>query len=163
MSGRILGRRLLLRRDVIRLARQLAMKLAERRPTMVIYLERGGRQVGRTIAQTLDIPVTGLDLRYPLSRLPFPFSLLAFPIKEIGYRLTAPSVTGSTDAIPAGPVALVDDSASTGRSLTRALETLTGYGVSAPNITTAVIRCGPKARSLVDFYLLAEPVIRLDR
>jgi hypoxanthine phosphoribosyltransferase len=162
----LLGRRLIFREDLLRAAGRLAECLAPHRPIAVIYLERGGMLLGRTIAERLEVPALGLNICYPLSRMErFPFSLFTLPFKEIAYRLTAPSLMPAEDLTPSlgGSVALVDDSAATGRSLELALETLQDCGVARAAVKTAVVRCGTRARSLVDYYELDEPAVFLVR
>jgi hypoxanthine phosphoribosyltransferase len=162
----VLGRRLILRSDILCAALRLAERLAPHRPTAVIYLERGGALLGKAIAQELEVPAWGLNICYPLSRAaPFPLSIFTLPLKEIAYRLTTPSRGPAKDAFLRfeGPVALVDDSAATGRSLKLALETLRDHGVPRNAVKTAVIRCGKSARALVDYYELDDPAVFLVR
>ncbi|MDD5306263.1 MAG: hypothetical protein PHU25_02970 [Deltaproteobacteria bacterium] len=85
---------------------------------------------------------------------------LMWPVKETAYRLTRPSFEGrAPDLAPDVRVALIDDSASSGRTLRIALEVLSGLGIPRDRVYVAVLRCGPRARALVDAFVLERPVI----
>ena len=151
--------------DVARLAHELARSVAPFGPSAVIYLHRGGAPVGRTMAAALDVPCFRLDVRYPatalLRRLPRPVEVLAFPLKELAYRLTAPRAVDGSDAAwpaPTERVVLVDDSASSGRTVRAALAALARRGFPRERISVAVIRCGAGARDVVDHFALSAPV-----
>ena len=147
---------------------ELALKLvpAIRRfdPTAVVYVHRGGTVIGRALSTALGLPCHRLDIHYPLTlplrRVPAPLATLALPLKELCYRLTEPRaldpgskrLPGSTDR-----VVLVDDSASSGRTIRTALAILEDHGIPRSRIEVAVIRCGPRARRIVDHHVLDRP------
>lgn len=82
---------------------------------------------------------------------------LLFAVKELAYRATAPETDRqTTDPLPeAGTrVILFDDSASSGRTIRRALEVLDRHGISRDRVAVAVLRCGPRAREVVDCWAL---------
>jgi adenine/guanine phosphoribosyltransferase-like PRPP-binding protein len=155
---------LIFRKNIVASASRLADRLKAHGPKSVVYLETGGALVGQIVAQVLDVPLLGLDIRYPLSRVArFPLNLLTFPFKEIVYRVTVPSI-GTRRPIPTdGPVALVDDTAGTGRSLALAKDLLVASGVERSSIRTAVVRCGRRARRVVDFYEIESPMVFMVR
>jgi hypoxanthine phosphoribosyltransferase len=162
MSRMVFGRRIMFREDILDAAIILADKISRHQPESIVYLERGGKTVGRAVAEALNIQAHGMDLRYPLSRLDmFPLNLLTFPVKAIAYHHTEPDVRSFEWRPPRGPMALVDDSASSGRSLHRARRVLLDSGVAPESIITAVVRCGRRARSVVDYFEFEEPAIFL--
>jgi hypoxanthine phosphoribosyltransferase len=142
-----------------RRALALAPKLAGFGATAIAFLRRGGEAPARLIAEQLDLPLFPLDVRYPLSRLieraPPAARPLLFLCKEAAYRLGSPvPAPGAVLAVPRpGPgerLLLVDDSASSGRTLAGALRLLAGRGWTRDRVRVAVLRCGPRARALVD-------------
>ncbi|MCP4679510.1 MAG: hypothetical protein GY854_29275 [Deltaproteobacteria bacterium] len=154
--------------DVQRLSRKLAKRLAPFAPDIVVYVEQGGAVIGQEVARELMISAIGLDISYPLSRLlnraPSAVKLAAWPIKELVYRLASPGLRTAIGGIDATyRVALVDDSASTGRSLQVAVRTLEAAGIERRNIEIAVIRCGSRARSIVDHFETEQPVLFVGR
>lgn len=162
MVGRFLGRRLIRDRDVLRIGADLADRLTAHRPEVVVYLETGGALLGKVIAAQLSVPAYGLDIRYPFSRwVPSPLDVVAFPFKEIIYRMTRPIATGTHPTHFSERIALVDDTAGSGRSLRLAKAILVRNGASVSSIKTAVIRCGRRARSEVDHFAFEEPVLLL--
>jgi hypoxanthine phosphoribosyltransferase len=153
------------RATIEELARELARRLAPFEPAAVIYLERGGALPGRAIARRLRIPWYPLEIHYPatgvLRSLPRPLGALAVPFKELCYRLTAPRPArraAITLPPPDTRVVLVDDSASSGRTLRVALALLAARGFDRERVRVVVLRCGRRARGLVDCYAVAEPV-----
>jgi hypoxanthine phosphoribosyltransferase len=122
-------------------------------------LQRGGQIPGQALADELGLPASGLDIRYPLSRLldrsPSWARPALFAFKELAYRATPPSADPTTaDPLPPSGtrVILFDDSASSGRTIRLALEVLEQGGIPREDIVVAVLRCGPRARGLVDHY-----------
>jgi hypoxanthine phosphoribosyltransferase len=166
LSWAVLGLPTRLNQDAVeRLARQLTRDVARFGPTAVIYVHRGGAVAGRALARALGIPCHRLDVRYPatrlLRRLPQPLAALAFPLKELSYRLTAPRVAAHVDGElpdPRSRVVLVDDSASTGRTIRAALAALEQRGFDRSRMRVAVIRCGTRARDVVNWFALDDPV-----
>ncbi len=151
--------------EVNRLASRLAIKLAPFAPTRVIYIENGGQTVGEAIARDLCLPATGVDIGYPVSRVgrALPRNLL-FPVKELAYRLTSPRLRQPLPPLPAGErLALVDDSASSGKTVQIALLALKDMGIGKESIEVAVIRCGRRARSYVDHFEIERPVLFVGR
>jgi len=121
----------------------------------LFYIDTGGREFGCMIANSLNINATALDIRYPFSRLlaktPFLLRPLLWIFKEIVYRATIPSTKeGCKQILCESPVILVDDSASSGKTLEMAIDKLKGYGLNRSDITVVVLRCGKSARHLVD-------------
>ena len=168
MIGTLTGRELLAGEDLQRLSRNLARRLAPFAPDIVVYVEQGGAMIGHEVARELIVPAIGLDISYPLSRLlnraPTAVRLAAWPIKELVYRLASPGLRTAVGEIDtASRVALVDDSASTGRSLQVAVRTLEAAGIERGNIQIAVIRCGSRARSIVDHFETERPVLFVGR
>jgi adenine/guanine phosphoribosyltransferase-like PRPP-binding protein len=143
---------------------RLAQKVGSFKPQMVVYLKDGGKQIGMELAKELGIPARGLDISYPLSRrlnkAPRPLKVLAWPVKELIYRLSSPvssePFTGIGDI---DRFALVDDSASSGKTLKAALRALRQVGIDRSRVKTATLRCGPRARPVVDFFEIEEPVL----
>jgi adenine/guanine phosphoribosyltransferase-like PRPP-binding protein len=147
------------RRRATQLARSLAGGLASHEARALVYLRRGGQVPGQALADELGLPASGLDIRYPVSRLldraPAWARPALFAIKELAYRATHPRIDAvATDALPAPGTRLIlfDDSASSGRTLRRALEILASAGIPREKIAVAVLRCGRRARGLVDHY-----------
>jgi len=144
-------------------ARSAALELAERArafsPDVVLCILSGGAEVGRAIGEALGVPVLGLDLRYApsrlLSRAPALLRLGLWPLKELGYRMSGPRLAaGALDGLPhGGRAVLADDTASSGRTLRAAFEALEPRGLPRPALFVAVIRCGNRARHLVDAYV----------
>jgi hypoxanthine phosphoribosyltransferase len=159
----VLGRKALGRSEAKDLAQSLAPRIAGFSPTTVVFLGQGGAAAGEALASSLGVPAAMLDVRYPLSRVlarvgPLSRAFL-LPLKELAYRLTRPAHRGVLPDLGPDPrVALIDDSASSGRTLRIALETLAGLGVPRERVCVAVLRCGPRARGLVDVFALEEPV-----
>lgn len=151
--------------ELQQLTARLAAAVRAERPEVVVYIERGGEPVGRGIAATLGIPAQGLAVRYPaspvLERLPATLRTALWPLKELLYR-AAPPQTAATAVPPSLPararMLLVDDTASSGRTLDLALRVLADAGHPRERVVTAVIRCGSRARPVVDFHLLEERV-----
>lgn len=143
--------------------RAAGIELAERArafaPEAVLCILTGGAEVGQAIAGALAVPAYGLDLSYPWSRLiaraPPPMRLCLWPLKEITYRTGRPRLAdGSAAALPRVERAiLVDDSASSGRTLRAAIEVLESRGLPRAALFVAAIRCGRGAKSLVDAYV----------
>lgn len=150
--------------DIIEMAGILASTLAPFFPEMIVYLEQGGTLLGTTIADLLDVPARGLNISYPLGRLnalPRALRPLAWPIKEISYRLGTPRLQGPFNDIDIPPkrVGLIDDTASSGQSIALALSVLRIHGIDRSRVRIAVLRCGKKARKFVDHYLMEHPVL----
>jgi hypoxanthine phosphoribosyltransferase len=148
-----------LRRSAPSPARSLASRLAGFGAAVVVCVRRGGEPPARVIAGELGLPLFFLDVRYPFSRLLerawAPIRPLLFLFKEPLYRLGSPaSAPDAGRSLPApGPgdrLLLVDDSASSGRTLEVALGLLAAKGWTRDRIRVAVLRCGTRARSLVD-------------
>ncbi|MCU0665331.1 MAG: phosphoribosyltransferase domain-containing protein [Myxococcota bacterium] len=137
------------------IARQLAQQLASFHPTLVVGIARGGARLGALVAQELEVPFRVLDVAYPASR-PWLGRLgeaVLFPLKEMLYRLSCPTLHG--ELVPFAQndfAALVDDTASSGRTLTVALHALAQVGMDRSRVVVAVGRCGQKAKVLVDVY-----------
>jgi hypoxanthine phosphoribosyltransferase len=145
--------------ETLRRARGLARELGGFGAVGVVCLSRGGEVPGRVIAEVLGLPLFPLDVRYPISRLlervPAWQRPLLFLFKEACYRLghpaSAPDAGSSLPTPgPADRLLLVDDSASSGRTLREALLVLAGRGWPRDRIRVTVLRCGSRARSLVD-------------
>ena len=153
------------RREASRLARSLAKRLAGHDASALVYLRRGGQIPGLALADQLGLPASGLDIRYPISRMldaaPSWARPALFAVKELAYRATVPSIEPvATDPLPAPGtrVILFDDSASSGRTIRRALTVLERNGIPRDKVMVAVLRCGPHARRLVDHYALESRV-----
>jgi hypoxanthine phosphoribosyltransferase len=144
-------------------ARAAGVELAERArtfaPEAVLCVLTGGAEVGSAIAEALGVPMYGIDLRYRWSRLaagaPAALRPGLWPLKELAYRIGRPRVAGeSIDALPRLERAvLVDDSASSGRTLRAAMEALERRGLGRGSLFVAAIRCGPRAKGLVDAWI----------
>jgi hypoxanthine phosphoribosyltransferase len=148
--------------DQRRMARELAGRLAPFDPRAVVYLRDGGRIAAEAVGSELGVPIHPLDVRYPLSRLiegsPAPVEIALLACKEIAYRLTRPRhlPSGTSLPPPGTRIALLDDSASSGRTIATALRVLEERGVGRDLVEVAVIRCGPRARRLVHHWILEE-------
>jgi hypoxanthine phosphoribosyltransferase len=124
-------------------------------PEVVVYIDRGGRRLGRALAAHYEAPALAMDIAYPLSRLPHPIlTWLVLPIKEIAYRITAPRLTSSpnsgiTRLSANAAVLLVDDSSSSGKTVRTARQVLRMLGHRGI-VRVAVGRAGKKAAGLVD-------------
>jgi hypoxanthine phosphoribosyltransferase len=140
-------------------AAALRRKLSPFVPDRVIYIERGGRALGIALAAGFNVPSFGIDIGYPLSRLPHPLLYAAvFPIKEICYRLTRPRLVSrprflGDKQLRTENILLVDDTASSGKSLEIASKLLREAGVSPRNLRVVVARRGRRADALVDVSL----------
>ncbi len=106
----------------------------------------------------LQIPVIGIDVRYPhsrtMDRAPRAARPFLFAAKEILYRCTLPAPGPSP--LPAHlptPLLLVDDRASSGKTLLVALDLLAAAGILRSDVLVAVERCGRRAAHLVDVVL----------
>jgi pyrimidine operon attenuation protein/uracil phosphoribosyltransferase len=146
-----------LREDIRALAVSLSVRLAEHAPCSVVGIARGGQQLGALVAEQLKVPFYTLDLSYPGSR-PWLGRLgeaFLFPIKEVLYRVSSPRLNSPSFFAEGvdGVVALVDDTASSGRTLRAAFDALGQAGISREQVVVAVVRCGPRARSLVTVAL----------
>lgn len=145
-------------------ARDLKPRVLKFAPDTVVYIEEGGKTFGLAIAKELGIPAVGVDIGYPLSSSlnskKRAVRVLAWPLKELVYKFSKPTLRKKMDDTrKLGRVLLVDDSASSGRSIETAVAYLGSRGVDRCEITIAVFRCGSKAKSLVDFFETAEPVL----
>lgn len=140
--------------EIYRAAEGLAEKLRDFAPARVVFIKTGGERMGKSIATALGIPVQGLDIRYPASRVSKPLRRGLFPIKELLYKLSRPSVRSSFDLSlnNAERIVLVDDSASSGKTLRLALQYLQNLGLDRSQIRTVVYRRGPGAADVVDCF-----------
>ena len=134
----------------------LVNTLARQRPTAVYYVATGGRVLGCALARELSVPAVPIDICYPMSaplrRTPRWLAALLWPLKEIAYKISTPRC--HTETVPRhgeGPVVLVDDSASSGKTLRIALSTLGRFGIEPEHAIRVVGRCGNRARKLVNF------------
>jgi adenine/guanine phosphoribosyltransferase-like PRPP-binding protein len=135
-------------------ASHLAAELRSFGPTRVVYIETGGAALGKAIAHILGIPSIGIDIRYPYSRISSSLiRFVLFPIKELLYRLSSPSIGISSGLCinSSERIALVDDTASSGKTLRLALDRLSSLGISRDRIRIAVLRAGFGAEAVVDF------------
>lgn len=143
---------------------RLAERLSAFAPGAVFYVREGGAAVGRAIAGRLSVPAFGIDVRYPWRRaidgLPAALRPALWPLKELAYRALDPRPgRAGPDAFPPFERAvLVDDTASSGRTLRVALEALRSRGIPREALRVAVIRCGPRARGQVDVFLTGERI-----
>ncbi len=168
MANQLLHRKKLFENDVQRLALKLAHKIAPFDPDMVVYLNQGGRCAGLTVAEALGIPAEGIDLSYPLSRFlnraPGILQIFAWPLKEIAYRFLKPRLNAPLNKrIKANRIALIDDSASTGRSLKAGIRALKDVGIDRTQIQVAVLRRGRRASAFVDHFEIDKPVLFIGR
>ena len=147
--------------DVQMLASRLSERLSDFCPKRVVYLETGGEPVGKAVARQLNLPSQGLDISYPASRIEWPWlKALLWPLKELIYRMTVPSIRSPLGQMPKSErLVLIDDSAGTGRTLRVALDALRELGIDESLVRVAVIRCGKRARSLVDYFEIGERVL----
>jgi hypoxanthine phosphoribosyltransferase len=148
-----------------RLAHALAGELAPFEPEAVVYVRSGGELAGRSIARALGVRSSGLDIRYPatrlIERLPRTLRPVLFAVKELLYRATRPAAVdpaGEPLPRPGSRTVLVDDSASSGKTLRTALEVLSRWGIERRQVRVAVLRCGRRARTVVDHFAITEPV-----
>lgn len=146
------------------MARSLVHRVRAFAPEALVYVHSGGLHAATIIGGELGLPLYPLDLRYPLSRLsarfPAPFGALLWPAKEIVYRLTSPSgYFTDTFLSPGSRVALVDDSASSGRTLKKAIGLLASRGIRRADIFVAVLRCGHGSLREVDAWVTDERVV----
>ncbi len=138
-------------------AEYLVKSLQSFSPQKVIYIETGGKNLGQELAKLLGIELQSLDVRYPFSRIKSPFlKAVLFIAKEALYKLTSPSInkTCEVKVNSQDRILLVDDTASSGKTLSLAIEHLKSFGVSREKIKTAVMRCGKKASCVVDFSIM---------
>ena len=161
MTARLFGRLIVTDADLRTAAATFAESLRYFSPTRVIYIETGGTRLGKHLAAALAVPCEGLDIRYPHSRRRSPIARsLLFPIKELLYRVQTPTVgdrqkrTGLTD----DRIVLVDDSASSGRTLRLALSLLEKQGIPRRRIRTLVYRRGRSAAKETDLFHTDRPV-----
>jgi len=153
------------RAEARRLASSMAARLAAFDAGALVYVKDGGRIPGLALAGELGLPAVGLDIRYPLSRVlhdaPPWLGIPLLAVKELAYRLTAPE-PGRAAEEPLPPpgtrVILFDDSASSGRTIRAALSLLAARGIPRDSVRVAVLRCGPRARPLVDCFGLSRRV-----
>ena len=144
-------------------ARAAGIELASRagpfEPEAVLGILEGGAEVARAMAEALGVPMYGLDLSYGwsrrLARLPAPLRLGLWPLKELSYRSSVPRLAdGSIEHLPhLGRAVLVDDSASSGRTLETAIEALGRRGLARSSLFVAAIRCGRLSQRLVDAWI----------
>ena len=126
-------------------------------PDAVLFIERGGRPLGEALAQRYHVPAIGIDVAYPLSRLSHrTIRWMAFPVKELAYRLTSPRLISETDDLShidtAANLLIVDDSASSGKTLGVVRKELASMGHLGQN-RVAVGRLGRRAVPWVDAAL----------
>ena len=151
--------------EACRLARGLAGRLSGFRASALVYLMEGGRAPGLALAEELGLPARGLDIRYPLSRTldaaPRWLRPPALAVKELAYRLTEPRPAGPKgEQLPSAGdrVVLFDDSASSGRTIRAALGILAARGIPRESVQVVVLRCGGRARPLVDHFAISRRV-----
>lgn len=139
-------------------AQELARQLVNHKPTVVIGISRAGARLGTQVARHLEVRFIALDIAYPASRPAlgrFGEGVL-FPVKELLYRWSQPRLRGPLPTVVAQDrIALIDDSASSGRTLRTALGALAEAGATPEQITVAVTRCGQAAQALVNVFLRA--------
>jgi hypoxanthine phosphoribosyltransferase len=156
------GVRLLDKNAQIAAAAPLAERLRRFDPRAVIFIREGGSALGLSLAALLEVPAIGLDLCYPwrrrLDALPLPLRVALWPLKEFAYRATFPRpARNGLDAPPLVERAvLVDDTASSGRTLRAAFELLEARGIPRTSLRVAVIRCGERAKAEVDAWFTDE-------
>ncbi len=146
------------------MAGTLAAQLADFDPQAVVYIHSQGHFFGELIARSYGADLFKLDLRYPFSRvltsIPRPLHVPLWPLKELIYKVSAPSFNGAVQLPrPGVRITLVDDSASSGRTIRIALRILEDNGHKRKDIRVAVFRCGGRARELVDHYVTGSPRI----
>ena len=160
MPARLLGRPIVTDADLTAAAEAFAEALRPFAPTRVVYIETGGARLGTHLAAVLAIPCEGLPIRYPRShRSPFAKALL-FPLKEVMYRLQRPKAQGALKLLATADdrIVLVDDSASSGRTLRLALSALEERGIPRDRTRTAVYRRGSRAAAVTDLFRTKHPV-----
>ena len=145
-------------------SKALAEKLKEFQPEIIVYIENGGRIVGETISKDMHLPLYSLNIRYPFSRLmdraPSALRPLLLLSKEIFYRFSTPGLLPPKKAIiSAKKIVLVDDSASSGKTLRTAIGFLKKHQGKSCQIKTAVVRCGKNAIPIVDYYSLIKRAV----
>ncbi len=146
------------------MAGALVAQLADFDPQAVVYIHSQGHFSGEVLARSYGADLFKLDLRYPFSRvlasIPRPFLIPLWPLKELMYKVSAPSLKGAAQLpSPGVRITLVDDSASSGRTIRMALSILEDNGHKRKDIRVAVLRCGGRAQELVDHYVTGNPVI----
>jgi len=156
--------RLIRQTEVETMAEKLAAQLADFDPQAVVYIHSQGYFPGEVIARSYSAVLFKLDLRYPFSRvltsIPRPLLIPLWPLKELMYKVSAPSFRGAVQLPrPGVRVTLVDDSASSGRTIRIALRILKDNGHRRKDIRVVVLRCGGRARKLVDHYVTGNPKI----
>ena len=131
-------------------------------PAAAVCIEKGGHELGLQVSRALDIPLYPLEIRYSLSpaleRLPAGLRLLAWPVKELAYKSGHPSLKRPL-RIPAnlGRIVLLDDSASSGKTLACALRHLRAAGYERSSVCCCVLRCGVNARKTADLWPSTAP------
>lgn len=156
------GRTVINDADIRAAASRLAEKLRPFSPTCVLYIRCGGALLGRTVADVLNVEARGIDIRYPASRVRSPLARrMLFPFKEILYKLTRPSIRLAEDLkiSPQDRIALIDDTASSGKTLCAALAYLTAAGIPRRAVRVAVFRRGPRAARFVDYFETPKKVV----
>ncbi len=156
--------RLIRQTEMEAMAGTLAAQLVDFDPQAVVYIHSQGRFFGQVIARLYSADLFKLDLRYPFSRvlasIPRPLLIPLWPLKELMYKVSAPSFRGAVQLPrPGVRITLVDDSASSGRTIRQALRILDDNGHKRKDIRVAVLRCGGRARKLVDYYVTGSPMI----
>lgn len=153
------------RREACRMARSMSGQLADFDARALVYIRDGGQAPGQTLARELGLPARGLDIRYPMSRVLDTTSSWLHPpllaVKELAYRMTEPRPEPSSEEPlpPTGTrVILFDDSASSGRTIRAALQILAARGIPRESVCVAVLRCGRRARPLVDHFAISRRV-----
>ena len=147
------------------MANDLAQPLKDICLDAVIYIKNGGFIVGKAVADKLNLPLFGIDVRYPFSRrldwFPNFVRPVLWPLKEILYRYGYPSSNSEKSILPgkASRVLLIDDTASSGKTLRTAIKLLEDAGIKRKNIITAALRCGERAQDVVDYQMITAPII----
>ncbi len=154
--------RLIRQTEIETMAGTLVAQLADFDPQAVVYIHSAGQFFGEAIARSYSTDLFKLDLRYPFSRvltaIPKPLLIPLWPLKELMYKISNPSFKGTAQLPnPGVRVILVDDSASSGRTIRTALRILKDNGHKRKDIRVAVLRCGARARELVDHYVTGNP------
>lgn len=112
--------------------------------------------MGEALAQRFNVPALGIDVAYPLSRLPRIIRWIGFPMKEIAYRLTSPRLMGQPEVLDHldtnAKLLVVDDSASSGKTLCIVRDALARRGHRG-ELRVVVGRLGQRAVPLVDAAL----------
>lgn len=133
-------------------------EISQRNPSCVIFLETGGETLGKQIADELQIPILGLNIRYPISRCMQKHRMwapLLWLVKEIIYKFSHPTFVPplSSSATYWPPVVLVDDSVSSGKTLRQALSFLNRNRIARNDVMVVTKRCGKRSRDLVDYVV----------